>query len=45
MVNFDSLYVYAFSDYLAGIVVAVHMVNNLDRGNEPENEGYESKDP
>ena len=32
---------HTFADYLAGILVAVHTVNNLDRGDEPENEGYE----
>ena len=36
------LLLYTFGDYLAGILVAVHTVNNLDRGDEPENEGYES---
>ena len=32
-------------DFLAPILVAVHTVNNLDHGNEPENEGYESQGP
>ena len=39
------LLVYTFGDYLAGILVTVHMVNNLDRGDVPENEGYESEGP
>ena len=34
---------YTFGDYLAPILLAVHTVNNLDRGDEPENEGYESE--
>ena len=36
---------YIFGGYLAGILVAVHTVNNLDRGDGPENEGYESEGP
>ena len=35
--------VYTFGDYLAPILVAAHTVENLDRGNEIENEGYESE--
>ena len=35
--------VYTFGDYLAPILVAAHSVENLDRGNEIENEGYESE--
>ena len=33
-----------FGNFLAPVLVAVHMVNNLDLGNEKghENEGYES---
>ena len=41
MAALGCLLVYTFGDYLTGILVAVHTVNNLDRGNEPENEGYE----
>ena len=41
MAALGCLLVHTFSDYLAGILVAVHTVNNLDRGDEPENEGYE----
>ena len=36
------LLLYTFGDYLAGILVAVHTVNNIDRGGEHEEEGYES---
>ena len=40
------LLVYNFGgDYLAGILVAVDTVNNLDCGDEPENEGYEGEGP
>ena len=40
------LLVYAFGDYLAPILVFVHTVNNLDRGDEQghKNEGYESEE-
>ena len=41
MAALGCLLVHTFGDYLAGILVAVHTVNNLDRGDEPENEGYE----
>ena len=37
------LLVYTFGDYFAGILVAVRTLNNLDRDDEPENEGYESE--
>ena len=43
MVALGCLLVYTFGYYLAGILVAVHMVNNLDHCDEPENEGYESE--
>ena len=42
MANLGFLLVCAFGDYLAPILVTVHTVDNLDRGNELENEGYES---
>ena len=42
MANLGFLLVCAFGDYLAPILVTVHTVENLDRGNELENEGYES---
>ena len=45
MAALGCLLVYTFGDYLAGILVTVHMVNNLDRGDVPENEGYESEGP
>ena len=45
MAALGCLLLYTFGDYLAGIFVTVHMVNNLDRGDVPENEGYESEGP
>ena len=45
MTALGCLLVYTFADYLVGILVTVHMVNNLDRGDEPEYEGYEGKEP
>ena len=37
------LLVYTFGDYFAGILVAVRTLNNLDRDDEPESEGYGSE--
>ena len=31
-----------FGSFLASVLVAAHIVNNLDLGDELENEGYES---
>ena len=43
MATLGCLLVYTFGDYLAPILVAVHTMNNLDCGDEPEIEGYESE--
>ena len=43
MAALNCLLVYTFGDYLAPILLAVHIMNNLDRGDEPENEGYKSE--
>ena len=43
MAALDCLLVYTFRDYLVGILVVVHTVHNLDRGNVPKNEGDESE--
>ena len=45
MVNLGCLLVYTLGHYLAPALVGVHTINNLDRGDEPENEGYESQGP
>ena len=42
MANLGCLLVCVFGDYLAPNLVAMHALNNLDLGHEPENEGYES---
>ena len=42
MANLGCLLVGVLSDYLAPVLVAAHTVNNLDFGNKPEDEGYES---
>ena len=42
MVNLGCLFVCTFGYYLAPVLVAAHTVNNLDLGDEPENEVYES---
>ena len=42
MANLGYLLVYTFGDYLAPILVAIHTVNHVDFGREPEDEGYES---
>ena len=41
MANLGCLLVCTFGNFLAPILVAAHMVNNLDFGDELENEGYE----
>ena len=38
------LFVCTFGNYLAPVLIAAHTANNLDFGNEPKNEGYESED-
>ena len=43
MAALGCLLVYTFGDYLAPTLLAVHTVNNLDRDDEPENEGSESE--
>ena len=45
MVNLCCLLVYTLGDYLAPVLVGVHTINNLDRRDEQENEGYESEGP
>ena len=45
MANLGCLLVCAFGNFLAPVLVAVHTVNNLDLGDEPENEHYESEGP
>ena len=42
MADLGCLLVCVLCDYLAPILVAVHTVNNLDFGNKPKDEGYES---
>ena len=42
MANLSCLFVCAFGNFLAPVLVAVHTVNNLDLGDELENEDYES---
>ena len=44
MVNLGCFLVYTLGDYLAPVLVFVHTLNNLDRGNY-ENEDYESEGP
>ena len=43
MANLGCLFVCTFGDYLAPVLIAAHTANNVDFGNEPENEGYESE--
>ena len=43
MVNLGCIFVCTFGYYLAPVLVAVHTVNNLDLGDEPEDEVYESE--
>ena len=45
MVNLGCFSVYTLGDYLAPVLMGVHILNNLDRedGQNHENEGYESE--
>ena len=43
MASLGCLLVYTLGDYLAPILVAVHTVENLDRGDKPEDKDYESE--
>ena len=45
MVNLGCFLVYTLGNFLAPVSVAAHTLNSLDRGTEPENEGYESEGP
>ena len=44
MVNLGCLLAYTLGDYLALVLLGVHTINNLDRGDgqDDENEGYQS---
>ena len=42
MADLGYLLVRTFGKFLAPVLVAAHTVNNLDFGDEPENESYES---
>ena len=43
MIGLGCLFVFTFGNYLAPVLIVAHTANNLDFGDEPENEGYESK--
>ena len=45
MANIGCLLVCTFGNFLVPILIAAHTANNVDFGDEPENEGYESKEP
>ena len=40
--NLGCLFVRTFGNYLAPVLIAEHTANNVDFGNEPEDEVYES---
>ena len=42
MADLGYLLVRTFRKFFASVLMAAHTVNNLDLGNEPEDEGYES---
>ena len=42
MANLGCLLVCSFGNFLVPVLVAAHTVNNLDLGDKPEDEGYES---
>ena len=43
MADLGCLLVCTFGNHLWSVLIAAHTVNNVDLGNEPENEGYESE--
>ena len=45
MAGLGCLFACTFGNYLTPILIAAHMANNADFGDEPENEGYESEGP
>ena len=45
MAGLGCLFMCTFDNYLAPVLIAAHTANNLDFGDEPENEGYESERP
>ena len=44
MAGLGYLFVCTFGNYLTPVLIAAHTANNLDFGDEPKNEGYESED-
>ena len=42
MSGLDCLLVCTFGNYLRSVLIAAHTANNVDFGDEPEDEGYES---
>ena len=45
MAGLGSLFVCTLGDYLTPVLIAAHTANNVNFGNEPEDEGYESEGP
>ena len=45
MANIGCLLVCTFGNFLVPILIAAHTANNVDFGDEPENEDYESEGP
>ena len=45
MAGLGCLFVCTFGNYLLPVLIAAHTANNLDFGDEPEREGYESEGP
>ena len=43
MANLGCLFVCTFGNYLAPVLIAAHTANNVDFGDKPENDGYESE--
>ena len=43
MANLGCLFVCAFGDYLAPVLIAAQTANKVDFGSEPEDGGYESE--
>ena len=45
MAGLGCFFVRTFGNYLVPVLIAAHTANNLDFGDEPENEGHETKGP
>ena len=45
MAGLSCLFVFTFGNFLAPVLIAAHTANNIDFGDKPKNEDYESEGP